>query len=495
MNRTLLARALVSLALVPTACAYAQNTESEVVQLRQSLAEAKAELRQNRQEIDDLKQRLALVEARLGGPAKNEGPTYPTAAIVQQEPQGVPSQAPSDDQDLLSAKVSDLDQVKVESASKYKVRLSGMVLMNTYMNGGNMDNSDLPNRVFRNIPGQPTGDFGATLRQSQIGLEVFGPKLAGASTHGSVNMDFFGGFPNTSYGSTAGIVRLRTASFRMDWKDTSLEFGQEAPIIAPLNPTSYATLGEPALSWAGNLWVWTPQIKVERRFTTGESSHAFVQGGILDPLTEENPEQYDREPNYGERSRFPAFAGRVGWEGTASGQTISFGIGGYGGRQNYNFDRNVTSWAVAGDWVVPIGKYLSWSGEAYRGNALGGLGGGIWMSSVFSGDPTLASTKIAGLNDVGGWMQFKVRPVQKLEFNAAAGASNPFSKDLHSIPGPTNYFGFPPLSRNQAAFVNGIYHPRSDLFFALEYRRLRSFNFAGKKQTGDHVNLAVGVSF
>jgi len=39
-------------------------------------------------------------------------------------------------QDLLAAKVEDQYQSKVESASKYRVRLSGIALMNLFSNQG-----------------------------------------------------------------------------------------------------------------------------------------------------------------------------------------------------------------------------------------------------------------------------------------------------------------------------------------------------------------------
>jgi hypothetical protein len=447
----------------------AQQPADDLTQLKASLAAAKDELRHNKEEIDDLRQRLQQIEDRLGG-TQDKGPTYPTAAIVQQEPQGVPAQPQNEDTQLLSEKLNEMDQVKVESASKYKVRLSGLILMNTYMNGGNVDSSDLPNLVFRTGNGQSHGDFGATMRQSQISLDVSGPRVAGAVTHANIDLDFFGGFPDTQYGVTAGLVRMRTATARLDWKDTSLVFGQDAPFFAPLNPTSYASLGQPALSWAGNLWVWTPQIRVEHRFVTGEQSHFVLQGGMLDSLTEESPDQYDRRPTFGEKTRHPSFAGRVAWEGKRGDDPVIFGIGGYAGRQNYGFSRDLTSWLVTGDWSVPFTRWAALSGEIYRGQAIGGLGGGVWT-------------------------QLKLKANAKLEFNFASGFANPFARDLEHFATPSTSYGFTPLARNSVLLANTIFRPRSNLLFALEYRHLRTTTLNGNNQQGNHLNLAVGVSF
>ncbi len=472
----------------------AQQPADDLSQVKASLAAAKEELRRNKQEIDDLRQRLQQLEDRLGT-TNDKGPTYPTAAIVQQEPQGVPAQPQNEDTQLLSEKINEMDQVKVESASKYKVRLSGLILMNTYMNRGNVDSSDLPNLVFRTGAGQSRGDFGATLRQSEVSLDVSGPRIGGAMTHANVDMDFFGGFPDTQYGVTAGLVRLRIATARMDWKNTSLIFGQDGLFFSPESPTSYASLGQPALSWSGNLWVWTPQVRVERRFTTGEQSHFLLQGGLLDPLTEESPEQYDRKPTYGERSRHPAFAGRVAWEGTRGEDPIVFGVGGYVARQNFGFDRNIPSWLVSGDWKVPLGRWLALSGEVYRGQAIGGLGGGIWQSALLNQPALTATTQVIGLNDIGGWSQLKLKANAKLEFNVAGGIANPFAKDLETFATPSTAYGFTPLSRNHTILANSIFRPRSNLIFALEYRHLRTYTLSGNNHEGDHLNLAVGVSF
>ena len=88
----------------------------------------------------------------------------------------------------------------------------------------------------------------------------------------------------------------------------------------------------------------------------------------------------------------------------------------------------------------------------------------------------------------------KVKPAGKLEFNIAAGAANPFSKDLESFAAARNY-SFTALARNQTVLVNSIFRPRSNLLFGLEYRRLRTYGLTGSKNTADHVNLSIGVSF
>ena len=137
------------------------------------------------------------------------------------------------------------------------------------------------------------GSVGGTLRQSILGFEVFGPDVFGAHSSGNVNFDFGGGFPATYNGVNSGLVRLRTAAVRLDWKDTSVIAGQDGLFLAPQPPTSFASLIVPALTYSGNLWSWTPQLRVEHRFEFSNHSNVSLQGGVLDPLTGEPPNDFN----------------------------------------------------------------------------------------------------------------------------------------------------------------------------------------------------------
>ncbi len=396
---------------------------------------------------------------------------------------------------LLSGKVDDQYQTKVESASKYRVRLSGIVLMNLVSNQGAVDSIDLPTLAYAQPPGSSGGSFGATLRQSEIGFETFGPTVAGAKTTADLQLDLGGGFPAVPNGINSGLVRLRTATMRMDWTNTSVVVGQDAIFFSPNSPTSFATLAIPALTYAGNLWSWVPQIRIEHRVALGEESSLIFQGGILDPVSGETPTtSYYRQPGPGEASRQPAYGARAAWTRNVFGQPLRVGAGAYYSRQDYGFSRNVDGWAAMMDIELPLSHQFSLSGKFYRGMAIGGLYGGIGRSVLFSGDPTLASTQIQPLNTVGGWAQLKYRPANKWEFNAAFGLDNPFASDLKYFEYPVAY-GDATLAKNQAGFVNVIYRPRSDLLFSVEYRHLMTYSLTDGGNSAGHLNLMMGVLF
>src|SRR4029077_13922903 len=68
---------------------------------------------------------------------------------------------------LLGSRINEQYQTKVETASKYRARLSGIVLMNAFRNVGASDNLDLPEYAQPAMPGTSQTSFGATLRQTE----------------------------------------------------------------------------------------------------------------------------------------------------------------------------------------------------------------------------------------------------------------------------------------------------------------------------------------
>jgi hypothetical protein len=474
-------------------------------ELQSMMTDMRAEMLGSRAEISELRRELEATRPLIapGQPAENitgreRRATMPGAAgaphagsVDEQRLQKL-----EEEQQLSNARLQEQNQTKVESASKYRVKLSGAVILNVMSNTGIVDNLDFPSFVPADRPIDAKGSFAASLRQSLLGLEVFGPEIKGARVSADLQFDFAGGFPNTPDGVTLGLARLRTGVIRIAGQRTALVAGQDAPFFSPLSPSSIASLALPAFAYAGNLWTWTPQIRLEHRVNLAESSSFLLQGGLLDPLTgEPPPSQFLRTPNAGEASRQPAYAARSAWNHRLFHHELVLGVGGYYGRQNWAFHRNVDAWAGTIDWTVPLGDQWEVSGEFYRGRALGGLGGGIGRSVVFSGPITTPSTQVRGLNATGGWAQLKFRQTEKLEWNGAFGQDSSFAGDLRLFPLTTQSYFDPSLARNRSAFLNFIYRPRSDLLFSLEYRRLRTISVTGNSEHAGHINVSMGVLF
>ena len=467
-----------------------QQLSQQVTELRSAVAEMRAESSRYRTESEQLRQQLQQALARLPQPP---AATEQSATLVGESSSNQLRQL-ENDVALLNSKVGDQYQTKVESGSKYRVRLSGMVLLNMFGNGGTVDSADIPFMAVPTQVGAAQGSFGGTLRQSQIRIEVFGPTLSGARTHADVDMDFAGGFPTTENGVSFGLARLRTGTIHLDWPHTSVVAGQDAPFFSPLSPTSLATVVQPALSYAGNLWTWIPQVRVEHRIATGESSELTVAGGVLDPLSGELPPfQSDRTPQAGESSRQPAFATRVGWN-SGRDHSTGFGIGGFYSRQDWQFGRTVDAWATTADWSIPLRSMLSLSGEFYRGRSVAGLGGGLDNSALFFGPAAVPTSRARGLDSIGGWTQLKYEATTKLEFNTAVGQDNPFASEFRAAAMGTPVYDHE-ATRNRSALFNFIYKPRSNLLLSAEYRHIDTFRVDSANQSADQVNLAIGVLF
>jgi hypothetical protein len=396
---------------------------------------------------------------------------------------------------LANSKIQEQSQTKVESSSKYRVRLTGLALFNLFNNHGNVDNEDFPQFATPGNLLSSSSAFGGSLRQSQIGLEAFGPDIAGAHTSADIRFDFAGGFEQGPNGNNLGLVRLRTGTVRFDWTDTSIIVGQDYLFFSPLAPTSYASVAIPALSYSGNLWGWTPQVRVEHRFHVSDASMVTLQGGILETLSGDYPSSsYEAQPTWGEASGQPAYAVRVSWSHPGFGGNIVAGAGGYYGRQNWGLGRSVDGWAGTADLTVPLGQYLAFTGQFYRGRAVGGLGGGIGQSVFWQGNLAAPATEVYGLDSIGGWVQLKFKPATKFEINGAFGDDNPYASELRRFNGNAIYAGGL-LSKNLTPFVNFIYRPRSDLLFSLEYKHLKTFTLDRYPYTANHLNLSIGYIF
>jgi hypothetical protein len=488
-----------------------RELQDQVQALRAMVQEMRAENAQSRAEMQQLRQDLQATRALLERPAGANSPAM-TAQSASSATEAVISntavtQAPQsnsiddrvqkleDTTSLIGSKIDEQYQTKVETASKYRGRLHGIVLMNAFRNLGNSDNLDSPTYAEPVLPGWPQANVGATLRQSQIGLELFGPTVAGAKTSADIQFDFSGGFPATGNGVNFGIVRLQTGSLHLDWKNTSIIAGQDSLFISPLSPTSFASLSIPAFASVGNLWAWTPQIRVEHRFPVSDQQTITLQAGLLDNLDWETPyNSFYRSATAGELSGQPAFAFRGAWSRPIQQHPLSVGVAGYYGKQNWYWGRTADSWAGMLDWQVPLMPRLALSGEFYRGRAIGGLGGGVATSILYGGAPRDRSTPIRGLDDIGGWAQLKLQVTPKVELNGAVSDDNAYAGDVRGFALDTDNFG-PILGRNRGILGNVVFRPRSDLLLSAELKRLRTFPVYSSSSMTNQLNLAVGILF
>jgi hypothetical protein len=474
----------------------ARRAREQNEELLMRLEENTRELVRLRQTIADYGLQIAALKTDRADPEQVAETHQPTIQDSEQSSNSHPLSAINERFDRLqeqvdvnSAQIKEHAQTKVESDSRFRVKLFGIILANTYFNTNDSTLTDVPLVVPPPAAGIRKNNFGTTLRQTRIGLSMEGPRLSPslgeARLSAEAEFDFWGGTSGRVDGDVLGSFRLITASARLDWEKTSLVIGQRPPLVSPLNPDSIAAVWFPPLTGAGNLWQWRPQIIAEHRVGVNDSSQIVIQGGVIMP--------------FGESLQGATIEGGPGYESRIayrrsldSDQKLELGFGGYFHRRPFPFERHVNSYAITGDWVIPLGSRVELSGEAYAGRAIGlGERSGGRNDRVFivRGLIDQPATSIRGVYSIGGWLQLSIKARSDLDFNLAYGQEDPRNRDILS--GLTNPFT---RFKNQVTSANFIWHLRQNFLLSLEYRRLWT-NYAERQQIGNHYNLAVGYTF
>ena len=386
--------------------------------------------------------------------------------------------------EINSERIREQAQSKVESDSRFPVRVSGILLANFHHNSDDIQRSE-PLFAPSPVIAPSGGTFGSTFRQTRLGLAINGPKALGGRTSGEIEFDFYGGTVGQVEGDVLGALRIRTASVRLDWDRSSLVVGQEAPLISPRNPTSIAAVWYPPLSGAGNLWQWRPQITYEHRFRSGEKAELIAQGGYMAPFGE----SYSGLPTRGS----PAVEGRFAFrQPLDEDRAIEVGFGAHFESRSFDYGRSVDGYVASGDWMLPIGSRFEISGEMYHGRSITlseQSGGRIDRAFAVSGPVDNPYSQVLGVRSSGGWLQFTTRARHDLEFNVAYGQEDPNNSDLR-FGAVTDFTRF----KNQVGSVNVIYQLRPNFLISLEYRRLVT-DFNPGRSRNNHVNLAFGYVF
>lgn len=366
-----------------------------------------------------------------------------------------------------------------------KLKFYGTVLFNAFFTDQGSNSIDIPASATPKSP-SPQDNFGATARQTRLGLSFSGLKAGNANVSGTAEVDFFGGIVGLSNGIDMNIVRMRLAYGRMDWKRFAIEAGQDWTIFSPLNPTSFAAYAVPEFSGSGNLWMRTPQIRAEWK---NDGGNVLWQIAALDPDIGDNPAVYSiaRVPRAGELGRLPAVETRLALSKQFDDRTATLGLSAHWGTAKNTTpgvpgSRAFESWGASVDYNLPITKLVNISGEAFAGRALGLFSGGDTQTVFALGQPGAN-----GVGSRGGWLQVQLNPTKKLQSNTAYGIDLP---DLSNLPTGSR-------SKNQNYMSNIVYHVSPNVIFALEWRRFLT-NYRNQplsNNIGDHINLAAAYTF
>ncbi|MEW6730822.1 MAG: hypothetical protein AB1489_05770 [Acidobacteriota bacterium] len=512
-----------------------EQAEAAAARAAASASEANQRAVELSKELEQVRQQLSETERELK--SRHSATAVQATASLQQGQDEPPSdeQAESEDEaepeslatlserlnevkdqvDLHDTRLKEYSQTRVETGERFLVRLFGTILFNNYYNSAGT--FDAPTGLYllsNNNPALENGaNFGSTIRQTQIGFAFQAPSIKGWQLSGDLQLDFFGGNPPVYNGRAFSPLRLRIARVRLEKDRFAFIFGQDDPIIAPLNPNSLAQVGFPALAESGNLWSWTPQAKVAYRLLQRERERVTIEGAVLAPYNGQTNRDFEFEtrPDAGERGRFPAFESRLSYQrGDFVGaptnsylifdpQPLQLGIGVHYARQLVVASRRlntvvlpnrvVNSTVVAGDYVIPLTNFLTLSGELFWGRSLSGLGGGIVQGLVF---PFYGGNPI-GIRGQGGWTQLLVRPSRNVAVNFAFGVDDPYNEDLKGT--RFELAGGTSRTVNRTASFNILYRLRSNFIVSSEYRYMQTFFTEAPKRHNNHINIGFAYLF
>jgi hypothetical protein len=373
---------------------------------------------------------------------------------------------------VAEQRISDQAQTKVEASQKLPITLTGMVLFNSFLNGRASGGAEYPTTASQ-ISSSQAG--GATLSQSILGMKFQGPEvLGGGKLSASMYFDIWGGAPSNSLNH---LIRLRTATVQIDWKNTTIAVGQDKPIISPRDPDSLAQIAVSPLTGAGNLWLWAPQIRVDQRFAFGSHAGLIAQAGVYETS----------EPSYlsrgGDNSVAsvprPAIEGRFEfWRQFGEGSRIEIAPG-FHESTSHAGGFSAPSRLGSVDWLIqPVSK-VQITGMFFSGQNAAGLGG------LRQGFTIVNDVRAMPVGVTGGWTQVSYLATKRLTFNMFGGQENDHAANL--LPGD--------IRRNFMYAGNAIYRLGSNVLLGAEISQVRTNYFLLPSRLNNHYDLAIAYLF
>jgi len=386
----------------------AGSEQSKLDLILRQLTELRQENQELRQEVNELRNQVAGLRS-----------TRPPEPPPQQaEPQRAEPEQPEHLQEklaVLNQRVEDLDTGKVEAAGHFPLKISGLVLMNTFLYAGQTGGVDLP---LAAAPGAGQRSAGATFRNTEISFVYSGsPAVFGAQVAGELHLDFFGGTLN----SQNNLMRVQRAAIGLNWAKRSLTFALDKPILSPRNPDSLSQLGVPALANSGNLWLWQPQLRYEERIRFSDTTGITARLGVYQ--TSETLAGLPAGVRFSPAR--PALQGRAEFfHDSAKGRRFEFAPG-FHVSESLAAGMSARSYAASVDWLVPLAPRVDWTGFAFTGQDLAGLG----IAALHQG-LTLRDGILLPVRTRGGWTELTLHATGRLDFNLIAGLDDDFDRDL-----------------------------------------------------------------
>jgi len=384
-----------------------------------------------------------------------------------------PQAAPSLDEKVAvdESHVEELAQSKVEASQRFPIRVTGMALFNGFLNSKGSGGQQYPLFAW---PGN-VASGGGSFYQTTLGLDYSGPQiLGGGKVHGSVYMDFAGGS-----GTPLDLgFRLRTGEIEIDWANQSILAGVESPIFAPRQPASLAQVEFSPLSGAGNLWLWTPQVRFEQKIRFTDQTGVHAQFGAVQTFEVQPYQQSAVAPEParpGLEGRFEFYHSFVG--GEQDGPRIEIAPG-FHTSITHVAGYSVPSNLFSLDWFAnPLSK-VEFTGAFFSGQNVAPLGG-------LEGFTILPTGAAIPVHSQGGWGQLTFLATPRLSFHIFSGLENGRTADLAAYA----------IGRNWLYGANFFYRMAPNVLLGAEVSQARTNYIDSSLRLNNHYDLALAYLF
>ncbi len=369
-----------------------QSISAQIQQLTAAMERTQAQLKESQQQMDEMRAELAALQQQMAqqqGTTAASDPADPSTG--QPKAQSAELEDIRERQAMQEAQIATHDQIKVESESKYPVKITGLLLFNGFVNTSAVD---MPASPTVASPG--SGSTGASVRQTVLGVDARGPHLFGARSYADLRIDFFGNAAAPTSIAPVGARTPQTTACFVSEPLTPACGGRtqkrpspfDRPLISPDSPSSLTAVANPALAWSGNLWAWNPQLTLTQNVPFAQSHSLQLQAAMIDvgdppiSLSQLNSSAV-AAPSGAEQSRWPGLEARVALLGSNRDDRDHFGVGGYFSPHVLPSGRRYDAWAGTLDARFHLPARLEFSGSFYRGLALGGLGAGGYKDYAY----------------------------------------------------------------------------------------------------------------
>jgi hypothetical protein len=444
------------------------------------LAQQKSDLQQVLDRLDrieqenkDLAEQVRALRAELA--ASRNSPAEPASSTPASTANaGAPAAPPLEEKIAVDeSRIAEQAQTKVEASQKLPITVTGMVLFNAFLNGRANNGSEYPTLAALT---SNSSAGGATVSQSIVGMKFQGPEIfGGGHISGSAFLDGWGGTPSNPLNH---LIRLRTATVEIDWKNTTILAGQDKPIVSPREPNSLAQVAVSPLTGAGNLWLWSPQVRVDQRFAFGRQTGLTAQLGVYETSEPSYAARGGDNPALASAPR-PALEGRFElWRKFGESTRIEIAPG-FHDSTSHAGGFSAPSHLFTVDWLIqPVSK-VQFTGMFFTGENAAGLGGLRQGFTIFN------DIRAVPVGTQGGWAQLSYLATKRLTFNIFGGRENDNAADLLSGDVHSNFM----------YAGNAIYRLGSNVLLGAEVSQVRTNYFLLPSRLNNHYDLSLAYLF